>query len=81
MVMGLGPNKSAVIDARAWLDSSGWEFPNDGKRALLEISRRLDDQTEPLDALQLLIEIRFEANVDPDSGIRKFNELVADAAH
>ncbi|KAK3252620.1 hypothetical protein CYMTET_38081 [Cymbomonas tetramitiformis] len=69
-------------DARAWLDSSGREFPNDGKRALSEISRRLDDQTEPLDALQLLIEIRFEArNVDPDSGIRKFNELVADAAH
>ncbi|KAK3241141.1 hypothetical protein CYMTET_42390 [Cymbomonas tetramitiformis] len=54
-------------DARAWLDSSGREFPSDGKRALLEISRRLDDQTEPLDALQLLIEIRFEANVDPDA--------------
>ncbi|KAK3288000.1 hypothetical protein CYMTET_4506 [Cymbomonas tetramitiformis] len=68
-------------DARAWLDSSGREFPNDGKRALLEISRRLDDQTEPLDALQLLIEIRFEANVDPDARIRRFNELVADASH
>ncbi|KAK3248757.1 hypothetical protein CYMTET_41790, partial [Cymbomonas tetramitiformis] len=53
-------------DARAWLDSSGREFPSDGKRALLEISRRLDDQTEPLDALAKLIEHRFEANVDPD---------------
>jgi len=68
-------------DARAWLDSSGREFPSDGKRALLEISRRLDDQTEPLDALKSLIDHRFEANVDPDAGIRKFNEFVADAAH
>ncbi|KAK3286454.1 hypothetical protein CYMTET_5993 [Cymbomonas tetramitiformis] len=68
-------------DARAWLDSSGREFPSDGKRALLEISRRLDDQTEPLDALKALIDHRFEANVDPDAGIRRFNEFVADAAH
>ncbi|KAK3267712.1 hypothetical protein CYMTET_23746 [Cymbomonas tetramitiformis] len=55
--------------------------PGDGKRALLEISRRLDDQTEPLDALKALIDHRFEANVDPDAGIRRFNEFVADAAH
>ncbi|KAK3288749.1 hypothetical protein CYMTET_3786 [Cymbomonas tetramitiformis] len=68
-------------DARAWLDSSGREFPSDGKRALLETSRRLDYQTEPLDALKNLIDHRFEANVDPDAGIRKFNEFVADAAH
>ncbi|KAK3267971.1 hypothetical protein CYMTET_23500 [Cymbomonas tetramitiformis] len=68
-------------DARAWLDSSGREFPSDVKRALLEISRRIDDQTEPLDALKSLIDHRFEANVDPDAGIRKFNEFVADAAH
>ncbi|KAK3276758.1 hypothetical protein CYMTET_15193 [Cymbomonas tetramitiformis] len=65
----LDPN-SAAGD---WLEASGAHFPDDGKRALLEVIRRLHDGGQPMAATRRLLAIAFRPHEDPSPQIAAFN--------
>ncbi|KAK3258585.1 hypothetical protein CYMTET_32366 [Cymbomonas tetramitiformis] len=56
-----------------WLDASGAHFPEDGKRALLEVVRRLHDGGQPMAATRRLLAISFRPYEDPSPQIAEFN--------
>eukprot|EP00854_Cymbomonas_tetramitiformis_P028295 gene28295-35050_t len=64
--------------AHDWAESSATASPDDGKRALLEVARRLTTVTAPLDSLRTLLAITFPSGVDPDANIAEFNACLRD---
>ncbi|KAK3271118.1 hypothetical protein CYMTET_20517 [Cymbomonas tetramitiformis] len=56
-----------------WLEASGAHFPGDGKRALLEIVRRLHDGNPPMAATRRLLGISFRPHEDPSPQIAAVN--------
>ncbi|KAK3289256.1 hypothetical protein CYMTET_3307 [Cymbomonas tetramitiformis] len=57
--------------ARRWLDTSGATAPRDGKRALLEVTKKrlLPREEEPLGHVSDLVDIKFPVDVDPEPSI------------
>ncbi|KAK3283802.1 hypothetical protein CYMTET_8520 [Cymbomonas tetramitiformis] len=66
--------------AGSWLEASATAFPDDGKRALLEIIRRLYDSGEPMGTARELLDIAFVANVDPSENIARFNYCLRESS-
>ncbi|KAK3282525.1 hypothetical protein CYMTET_9739 [Cymbomonas tetramitiformis] len=62
-----------------WLDSSGTHFPDDGKRALLKVIRRLYDNGPPMNSAKELLSITFKAGEDPSDGIAAFNSALRES--
>ncbi|KAK3247855.1 hypothetical protein CYMTET_42661 [Cymbomonas tetramitiformis] len=57
----------------AWVEASRAAFPEDGKRAILEIVRRLHDAPGPMmESTKELLGIKFDYGVDPSENIAKF---------
>ncbi|KAK3261165.1 hypothetical protein CYMTET_29920 [Cymbomonas tetramitiformis] len=50
--------------AHDWVDSSATASPDDGKRAMLEVARRLTTVTAPLDSLRTLLASTVPSGVD-----------------
>ncbi|KAK3259268.1 hypothetical protein CYMTET_31727 [Cymbomonas tetramitiformis] len=62
-----------------WLEDSATVHPLDGKRALLEIARRLLDTGAPFQGISDLLGIRFKAHTDPSDSITGFNAALKSA--
>ncbi|KAK3237081.1 hypothetical protein CYMTET_52820 [Cymbomonas tetramitiformis] len=62
-----------------WLESSGAHFPDDGKRALLEVVRRLYDNGPPMTSAKQLLSIEFKAGEDPGENITAFNSALRES--
>ncbi|KAK3268456.1 hypothetical protein CYMTET_23046 [Cymbomonas tetramitiformis] len=59
---------------RRWVDASGRASPRDGKRALLEVTKRLLPRVlRPLGNYEELCAIHFASNLDPDPLIQDFD--------
>ncbi|KAK3233515.1 hypothetical protein CYMTET_56201 [Cymbomonas tetramitiformis] len=56
-----------------WLEASATLHPLDGKRALLELARRLLDSGAPFHGTSDLLGVRFKAHADPSESITDFN--------
>ncbi|KAK3272253.1 hypothetical protein CYMTET_19439 [Cymbomonas tetramitiformis] len=64
--------------ARRWLDTSGDTAPRDGKRALLEVTKRLLPRAEkPLGHVADLTDIKFPADIDPEPLILEYYTALA----
>ncbi|KAK3235780.1 hypothetical protein CYMTET_54044 [Cymbomonas tetramitiformis] len=60
--------------ARRWVDASGRASPRDGKRALLEVTKRLLPRVlRPLGNYEELCAIYFDSKLDPDPLIQDFD--------
>ncbi|KAK3288201.1 hypothetical protein CYMTET_4316 [Cymbomonas tetramitiformis] len=60
--------------ARRWVDASGRASPRDGKRALLEVTKRLLPRIlRPLGNYEELCAIYFDSKLDPDPLIQDFD--------
>ncbi|KAK3270166.1 hypothetical protein CYMTET_21425 [Cymbomonas tetramitiformis] len=62
-----------------WIEASATVHPLDGKRALLEIARRLLDTGAPFQGTSDLLGVRFKAHTDPSDSITDFNTALKSA--
>ncbi|KAK3245401.1 hypothetical protein CYMTET_45028 [Cymbomonas tetramitiformis] len=63
--------------ARRWVDASARISPRDGKRALLEVTKRLLPPTHrPLRHLEELLQIYFSESDDPEPLVARFDECL-----
>ncbi|KAK3266604.1 hypothetical protein CYMTET_24778 [Cymbomonas tetramitiformis] len=62
-----------------WLEASATLHPLDGKRALLELARRLLDSGAPFQGTSDLLGVRFKAYTDPSESITDFNAALRSA--
>ncbi|KAK3246060.1 hypothetical protein CYMTET_44389 [Cymbomonas tetramitiformis] len=62
-----------------WLEASATLHPLDGKRALLELARRLLDSGAPFQGTSDLLGVRFKAHTDPSESITDFNAALRSA--
>ncbi|KAK3242776.1 hypothetical protein CYMTET_47550 [Cymbomonas tetramitiformis] len=62
-----------------WLEASATLHPLDGKRALLELARRLLDSGAPFQGTSDLLSVRFKAYTDPSESITDFNAALRSA--
>ncbi|KAK3253490.1 hypothetical protein CYMTET_37258 [Cymbomonas tetramitiformis] len=62
-----------------WLEASAILHPLDGKRALLELARRLLDSGAPFQGTSDLLAVRFRAYLDPSESITDFNAALRPA--
>ncbi|KAK3251597.1 hypothetical protein CYMTET_39064 [Cymbomonas tetramitiformis] len=62
-----------------WLEASATLHPLDGKRALLELARRLLDSGAPFQGTSDLLGVRLKARTDPSESITDFNAALRSA--
>ncbi|KAK3250132.1 hypothetical protein CYMTET_40476 [Cymbomonas tetramitiformis] len=62
-----------------WLEASATLHPMDGKRALLELARRLLDSGAPFQGTSDLLGVRFKAYTDPSESITDFDAALRSA--
>ncbi|KAK3233859.1 hypothetical protein CYMTET_55876 [Cymbomonas tetramitiformis] len=62
-----------------WLEASATLHQLDGKRALLELARRLLDSGAPFQGTSDLLGVRFKAYTDPSESITDFNAALRSA--
>ncbi|KAK3238179.1 hypothetical protein CYMTET_51800 [Cymbomonas tetramitiformis] len=70
---------SPASPAGDWLEASATLHPLDGKRALLELARRLLDSGAPFQGTSDLLGVRFKAHTDPSESITDFNAALRSA--
>ncbi|KAK3242843.1 hypothetical protein CYMTET_47483 [Cymbomonas tetramitiformis] len=66
--------------AGAWVEASAMAFPDDGKRAILEVVRRLHDARTPMASTKELIDVKFASGIDPSENIAKFNYALRESS-
>ncbi|KAK3284588.1 hypothetical protein CYMTET_7769 [Cymbomonas tetramitiformis] len=69
----------APVASRNWAEASGFDAPADGKRATLEVVHALDVRSSPFEPMSERMPVCIPVDVDPDEGIRLFNNCLRDA--